>query len=229
MQAQIQSQVFLLIFLSLPCPLPYFPLWTWWCPHPDITPQDVHCFHLQSEKILSFWAWTANLHSKSQLRVFETQIWYPWERPEVFIRSYMDQCDKNSCCTRHLLTANDHLSTKVPRNPSSDVQGSILRCVMITLSCKIVCSFIYRKKEHQASLFRQFFRCTEMSHIPSLTVSITSSFPLRPFPSATVSLNLYIPSTRLDRRRTAWWSLLFITSYSVSTKKSNQSRAMPKT
>ena len=40
------------------------------------------------------------------------------------------------------------------------------------------------------------------AHIPSLTVSNTSSVPLRPFPSATVSLNLYIPSTRLDSRST---------------------------
>ena len=42
-----------------------------------------------------------------------------------------------------------------------------------------------------------------VAHIPSLTVSNTSSVPLRPFPSATVSLNLYIPSTRLDSRSTA--------------------------
>ena len=50
------------------------------------------------------------------------------------------------------------------------------------------------------------------SNVPSLTVSTTSSFPLSPFPSATVSLNLYIPSTRLESLSTAWWSLLLMTS-----------------
>lgn len=63
---------------------------------------------------------------------------------------------------------------------------------------------------------------TSPDHVPSLTVSTTSSFPLRPFPSATMSLNLYIPSTRLERRSTAWWSLLLITSYNMRKKKKNQ-------